>query len=141
MRPDRIVVGEVREAESLDLLLALNAGLPGMCTIHANGAREALSKMCTLPLLAGNNIGADFVVPTVAASLDLVVHCVKAGDGRRSVREIALVGSANEGGTIELSRIFVDEGAGLRLRGEADPEHPKFRRAGIEIRSLLGSAA
>ncbi|RKW70996.1 CpaF family protein [Galactobacter caseinivorans] len=141
MRPDRIVVGEVREAESLDLLLALNAGLPGMCTIHANGAREALSKMCTLPLLAGNNIGADFVVPTVAASLDLVVHCVKAGDGRRSVREIALVGSANEGGTIELSRIFVDEGAGLRLRGEADPEHPKFRRAGIEIRPLLGSAA
>jgi pilus assembly protein CpaF len=53
MRPSRIIVGEVRAEECLDMLLALNAGLPGMCTIHANSAREALVKMCTLPLLAG----------------------------------------------------------------------------------------
>lgn len=56
MRPSRIIVGEVRAEECLDLLLALNAGLPGMCTLHANSAREALVKMCTLPLLAGDNI-------------------------------------------------------------------------------------
>jgi hypothetical protein len=55
MRPSRIIVGEVRAEECLDLLLALNAGLPGMCTIHANSARESLVKMCTLPLLAGDN--------------------------------------------------------------------------------------
>lgn len=55
MRPSRIIVGEVRAEECLDLLLALNAGLPGMCTLHANSAREALVKMCTLPLLAGDN--------------------------------------------------------------------------------------
>jgi pilus assembly protein CpaF len=55
MRPSRILVGEVRAAECLDLLLALNSGLPGMCTLHANSAREALVKMCTLPLLAGDN--------------------------------------------------------------------------------------
>jgi pilus assembly protein CpaF len=55
MRPSRIIVGEVRAEECLDLLLALNAGLPGMCTLHANSAREALVKMCTLPLLAGEN--------------------------------------------------------------------------------------
>ena len=73
MRPSRIIVGEVRAEECLDLLLALNAGLPGMCTLHANSAREALVKMCTLPLLAGENISARFVVPTVAASVDLVV--------------------------------------------------------------------
>ncbi len=54
MRPSRIIVGEVRAEECLDLLLALNAGLPGMCTLHANSAREALVKMCTLPLLAGD---------------------------------------------------------------------------------------
>jgi pilus assembly protein CpaF len=53
MRPSRIIVGEVRQEESLDMLLALNSGLPGMCTVHANSAREALTKMCTLPLLAG----------------------------------------------------------------------------------------
>ncbi|WP_245154848.1 ATPase, T2SS/T4P/T4SS family [Nocardioides sp. 1609] len=64
MRPSRIVVGEVRAEECLDLLLALNAGLPGMCTLHANSAREALVKMCTLPLLAGENISARFVVPS-----------------------------------------------------------------------------
>ncbi|WP_407341847.1 CpaF family protein [Pengzhenrongella phosphoraccumulans] len=53
MRPSRILIGEVREAEALDMLVALNAGVPGMCTIHANSAREALTKICTLPLLAG----------------------------------------------------------------------------------------
>jgi hypothetical protein len=53
MRPSRIVVGEVRAEECLDLLLALNSGLPGMATVHANSAREALVKLCTLPLLAG----------------------------------------------------------------------------------------
>ena len=74
MRPDRLVVGEVREAESLDLLIALNSGLPGMCTIHANSARDALVKLCTLPLLAGRNIDSSFVVPTVASCIDLVVH-------------------------------------------------------------------
>jgi pilus assembly protein CpaF len=57
MRPSRMIVGEVRAEECLDLLLALNAGLPGMCTIHANSAREALVKTCTLPLLAGANRG------------------------------------------------------------------------------------
>ncbi|MGI8626410.1 MAG: ATPase, T2SS/T4P/T4SS family [Geodermatophilaceae bacterium] len=51
--PSRIVVGEVRAEECLDLLLALNSGLPGMATVHANSAREALVKLCTLPLLAG----------------------------------------------------------------------------------------
>ncbi len=55
MRPSRVIVGEVRAEECLDLLLALNSGLPGMCTLHANSAREALVKMCTLPLLAGAN--------------------------------------------------------------------------------------
>ena len=57
MRPSRIIVGEVRQAESLDLLIALNSGLPGMCSLHANSAREAVVKMCTLPLLAGGEVG------------------------------------------------------------------------------------
>jgi pilus assembly protein CpaF len=56
MRPSRIIVGEVRQEESLDLLIALNSGLPGMASIHANSAREAITKLCTLPLLAGENV-------------------------------------------------------------------------------------
>ncbi len=83
MRPGRIIVGEVRQEESLDLLIALNSGLPGMATVHANSAREAVTKMCTLPLLAGPNVSASFVVPTVAASVDLVVHLGLETDGQR----------------------------------------------------------
>lgn len=88
MRPDRLVVGEVRDAEALDLLLALNTGVPGAATIHANSAREALVKLAALPLLAGRNIDAAFVVPAVAASVDIVAHCERDPSGRRRVVEI-----------------------------------------------------
>src|SRR5215210_476802 len=81
MRPDRIIVGEVRQEECLDLLIAFNPGLPGVCTIHANSAREAVVKLCTLPLLAGENGGHAFVVPTVAASIDIVVHVASDAQG------------------------------------------------------------
>lgn len=88
MRPDRLVVGEVRDAEALDLLLALNTGVPGAATIHANSARDALGKLAALPLLAGRNIDSAFVLPAVAASVDLVVHCERDASGRRRVAEI-----------------------------------------------------
>ena len=88
MRPDRLVVGEVRDAEALDLVLALNTGVPGAATIHANSAREALGKLCALPLLAGRNIDAGFVQPAVAASVQLVAHCERDASGRRRVAEI-----------------------------------------------------
>ncbi|WP_439592378.1 CpaF family protein [Microbacterium sp.] len=88
MRPDRLVVGEVRDAEALDLLLALNTGIPGAATIHANSAREALVKLASLPLLAGRNIDAGFVLPAVASSVHLVVHCARDAAGRRRVVEI-----------------------------------------------------
>lgn len=88
MRPNRLIVGEVREAESLDLLIALNSGLPGACTIHANSAKDAILKLCTLPLLAGQNISSDFVNPTVGNAVDLVVHCTLNSDGTRVVSEI-----------------------------------------------------
>ncbi|MFC8683303.1 CpaF family protein [Microbacterium ureisolvens] len=88
MRPDRLVVGEVRDAEALDLLLALNTGVPGAATIHANSAREALGKLAALPLLAGRNIDASFVQPAVAASVHLVAHCERDAAGARRVVEI-----------------------------------------------------
>jgi len=91
MRPDRIVVGEVRDAEALDLLLALNTGVPCAASIHANSAPEALRKLAALPLLAGRNIDRDFVVPAIAAGVDLVAHCALGEDGRRRVVEIVEV--------------------------------------------------
>lgn len=89
MRPDRLVVGEVRGAEALDLLLALNTGVPAAATVHANSADDALRKLSALPLLAGRNIDVGFVQDALAASVDLVVHCELLPSGRRRIAEIA----------------------------------------------------
>ena len=138
MRPSRIIVGEVRAAECLDLLLALNAGLPGMATLHANSAREALTKMCTLPLLAGENIAAKFVVPTVASSVDLVVFVDLDRHGRRRVSEIVSVPGRVEGDTIETQPLFVRRGEELvRIAGEP-PRPERFERAGIDLARVSG---
>jgi pilus assembly protein CpaF len=107
MRPGRIVVGEVREAESFDLLIALNSGLPGLCTIHANSARDAIAKLCTLPLLAGANITSEFVNPTVGACIDLVVHCRMLPNGKRCVEEIATVSWDPQGQRIDIAQVQV----------------------------------
>ena len=88
MRPTRIVVGEVRQAEALDLLIALNSGIAGLCTIHANSASEALEKLKLLPLLAGENIPAKFVEDTVERTIGLVVHCHMNSQGMRRVTEV-----------------------------------------------------
>lgn len=138
MRPSRIIVGEVRQAESLDLLIALNSGLPGMCTLHANSAREAITKMCTLPLLAGENVGSRFVVPTVAGSIDLVVHVALEHDGVRRVREVVAVPGRVEGDVVETADIFTQRDGVLR-RADGFPPHPeRFRRAGYDVAALLG---
>lgn len=105
MRPDRLVVGEVREAESLDLLIALNSGLPGICTIHANTADDAVVKLCTLPLLAGQNISRDFVNPTVGSCIDVVVHCVLDSNGHRKVSQIKQVSWNSRLNQLELSEL------------------------------------
>jgi pilus assembly protein CpaF len=97
MRPDRLVVGEVRDAEALDLLLALNTGVPGAATIHANSAREALAKLAALPLLAGRNIDASFVQPAVAASVQIVAHCERDAAGARRVVEIVAPTGVEDG--------------------------------------------
>jgi len=137
MRPSRIIVGEVRQAESLDLLIALNSGLPGMCTVHANSAREAVAKMCTLPLLAGENVSAGFVVPTVASSIDLVVHVVLGADGVRRVREILAVPGRVEGDVIETADIFATRDGRL-VRAQGFPPHvDRFTAHGFDVLHML----
>lgn len=141
MRPDRLVVGEVRQAECLDLLLALNSGVPGLCTVHANSAREALLKVCTLPLLASGRISPAFVTPTVAGCLDLVVHLAADADGRRRVREIAGVPGRVEGGVIEISEVFGTRDGRLVRGAGAPPRAERFERIGLDLRRLLDPAA
>lgn len=134
-------MGEVRQEECLDLLIALNSGLPGMCTLHANSAREALMKMCTLPLLAGENVSAAFVVPTVAQSVDLVVHLGTDAEGRRGVREIVAVSGRCEGEVIETSDIFTLRDGQLRAAGGFPPHLERYERLGVDVPGLLRSAA
>ena len=142
MRPDRLVVGEVREAESLDLLIALNSGLPGMCSIHANSARDALAKLCTLPLLAGRNIDSSFVVPTVAASVDIVVHCELARNGQRRITEIlAPSGSVTGGMIVEASLIFGLQHGVISATGSYPTRTGKFDAGGFDLASILAGAA
>ncbi len=141
MRPDRLVVGEVREGEALDLLIALNSGLPGMCSLHANSAREALSKLCTLPLLAGRNIDASFVVPTVATSIDVVLHCELARNGRRRVAEILALSGQVTSGVIEASVIFAMGRDGLAATGSFPTKTAKFRAAGLDPVGILAEGA
>ncbi len=138
MRPSRILVGEVRESESLDLLIALNSGLPGMCTIHANSAREAVTKMCTLPLLAGPNVSSSFVVPTVASSVDIVVHVALQADGHRRVQEIVALPGRAEGEVIEVADLFTRRNGDLVRRQGFPPHEDRFERAGFNLSELLG---
>jgi pilus assembly protein CpaF len=107
MRPSRLVVGEVREAESFDLLIALNSGLPGLCTIHANSAADAISKLCTLPLLAGSNISSEFVNPTVGTCIDIVVHCKMMPSGKRMIEQIAEVSWDKKAGQLKIERVLL----------------------------------
>jgi pilus assembly protein CpaF len=88
MRPSRLVIGEVRGAEALDMLVALNSGIPGLCTLHADSAKTALQKLLTLPLLAGENITDKFLRPTIQGAFDLVVFCKRLPSGQRIVTEI-----------------------------------------------------
>ncbi len=138
MRPSRIIIGEVRAAECLDLLLALNAGIPGMASIHANSAKQALVKMCTLPLLAGENIGSRFVVPTVASSVDLVVHTGIDPDGSRAVREIATVTGRVESDLIESEPVFVRKGLRLERKHGVPLRRDAFELVGVDLDDILG---
>jgi pilus assembly protein CpaF len=93
MRPDRIVIGEVRGIEALDLLTALNTGHDGaLSTVHANSPADALARLETLALMAGVGLPHDAVAEQVRRGIDLVVHLQRQPDGARRVTEVTTVG-------------------------------------------------
>ena len=92
MRPDRIVVGEVRGPEALDMLQALNTGHDGsLCTVHANSAADALARIETLALMAGVGLPLAAVRAQVASAIDAIVYVARAADGARRVVTIGEV--------------------------------------------------
>jgi pilus assembly protein CpaF len=119
-------------------LVALNSGMPGMTSVHANSARDAVSKLCVLPLLAGENVTASYVVPTVASSVDIVVHTATRADGRRRVREVLAVSGRVEDGVVETAEVFTTRDGEL-VRGNGFPPHAdRFAAHGIDVVRLLG---
>lgn len=94
MRPTWLVVGEVRGGEAAELLIALNSGLPALCTIHANSADQALTKLVTLPMLAQSNVDPRFVTEVVRNCIGLVVHCTQSDAGVRTVAEVKVLADA-----------------------------------------------
>jgi len=139
MRPDRLILGEVRQEECLDLLIALNSGIPGMTSVHANSAREALVKLTTLPLLAGENVSHRFILPTVAATIDLIVFLRGDGWGRRRVDEVLAVTGRVEEDQVEAGLVFRRAGERLLWTGEYPPHAERFRAGGVDLVEVLST--
>ncbi len=107
MRPDRIVVGEVRGAEALDMLQAMNTGHEGsLSTLHANSPRDALSRLETMVMMAGFELPVKAIREQVVGAVDLIVHLSRMRDGSRRVTRVVEV-EGIEGDTITLSDLFV----------------------------------
>ncbi len=116
MRPDRIILGEVRGAEALDLLMALNTGHDGsLSTVHANGPRDALSRLETMTLMAGTELPLRAVREQIASAVQIVVQQERLSDGRRAVIHIMeLTGMV--GDMISMQDVFVRSAAASELR-------------------------
>ncbi len=135
MRPDRIVVGEVRGGEALDMLQAMNTGHDGsLSTIHANSPRDVLSRLETMVLMSGMDLPVRAIREQVSSAIDLIVHQSRLRDGSRKITHITEV-QGMEGDIITLQDIFLfDFSQGLdekgNFKGEIKPTgiRPKFMK-------------
>jgi len=144
MRPDRIVVGEVRGGEALDMLQAMNTGHDGsLTTLHSNSPRDALSRLETLTLMSGVDLPIRVIREQIASAVDLIIQLSRLTDGSRKVTHISEV-SGMEGETIVLSDIFKFEQTGVspeaKVLGELKPTgirplfSPRLERAGFHLK-------
>ncbi len=143
MRPDRIIVGEVRGKESFDMLQAMNTGHDGLLTtIHANSSRDALMRLETMVAMANFDIPSDFLRRYISSALDVIVHVARMTDGTRKVVSLQeIVGM--EGNVITLQEIFsfkqthIDPGGRIRgdfvFQGVRPKFLERFEQAGVEI--------
>lgn len=118
MRPDRIIVGEVRGGEALDMLQAMNTGHDGsITTLHANSTRDALRRLETMILMAGMNLTDKAMREQISSAINLIIQIARLGDGTRKVMKVSEV-TGMEGSTISLQDIFVFEKMGVREDGK-----------------------
>jgi pilus assembly protein CpaF len=152
MRPDRIIVGEVRGAEALDMLQAMNTGHEGsLSTIHANSPRDALNRLETMVLMAGYELPVKAIRQHVAAALDLIIQLDRLDDGTRHVTQVTEV-QRMEGDMITLQSLFefkldhIEADRSVVGRLEPTGLRPtflgKFERHGIDLaRSVFGDVS
>jgi pilus assembly protein CpaF len=118
MRPDRIIVGESRGSEALDMLQAMNTGHDGsMTTVHANSPRDAFSRLETMVMMASQHVPDKVIRQQLASAINVVVHCTRLSDGARRVTGIAeVIGVEND--LVEMQDLFEFERSGISPRGK-----------------------
>lgn len=123
MRPDRIVVGEVRGKEAFDMLQAMNTGHDGsLTTLHANGAQDALNRLETMVIMGGLEIPIKAVREYIVSAIDLIINIERMSDGKRKVTSISELDGIVDG-EIKLKEIFSFKQSGLTNNGEVDGEY------------------
>lgn len=143
MRPDRIIVGEVRGEECLDMLQAMNTGHDGsLTTVHSNAARDALSRMEVMVGMGNANMGVRAIRQQISSALDLIVHVARLSDGSRRVTQITEV-VGMEGEQVTTQDLFLFERLGLtkerdvkgrfRATGVRPRFHDRLRASGVEL--------
>jgi pilus assembly protein CpaF len=133
MRPDRIIVGECRGAEALDMLQAMNTGVEGsMSTVHANTPKDAFSRLETMVMMADIEIPARVILQQLASAIKLVVQVARLQDGSRRIMSIAEVVAAHDD-QVEIQEIFIFERTGVNEQGKV---MGKFRGTGIRPKIL-----
>ena len=131
MRPDRIVIGEVRGGEAIDMLQAMNTGHDGsLTTVHANTPRDALSRLETMIQMTGMRLSERAMRQQVASAIDLVLQVARLSDGTRRVTSISEI-TGMEGDTITMQEVFMYERTGINAQGEV---LGRFRPTGIRPR-------
>jgi pilus assembly protein CpaF len=151
MRPDRIILGEVRGAETLDMLQAMNTGHDGsLTTIHANSSRDALTRVETLVAMAGLNLSTKSLRNYISSALDVIIQLTRLSDGTRKMTSVQEI-TGMEGDVITLQEIFtfdqkgLDQQGNLKGRFRATGVRPKFMdrfaARGVTIPSDLFNAA
>jgi pilus assembly protein CpaF len=133
MRPDRIIVGEIRSVEVVDMLQAMNTGHEGsMATIHANTPRDALTRMQAMIGMSGLNVTETVMTQMIARALDLIVQLQRGTDGKRRVIALTEV-TGTEGTIIQLQDVFVFKQRGLDAEGRIVGE---FQATGLRPRCM-----
>jgi pilus assembly protein CpaF len=138
MRPDRIILGEVRGAETLDMLQAMNTGHDGsLTTIHANSSRDALTRVETLVAMAGLNLSTKSLRNYISSALDVIIQLTRLSDGTRKMTSVQEI-TGMEGDVITLQEIFTYEQKGLDQQGHLKG---RFRATGVRPKFMERFAA